>query len=289
MQVVRYLRSTGAAVRAVVRDSAEASRAVYLASLGAELVRADLKEPASIRCACRNSRTIVSTATAMRSRQLGDSIASVDLGGQLTLVEMAEREGVEHFVFVSFPRLALDFALQRSKRRVEEALAGSTLFFTVVQALNFCEQWLGAPAGFEPWRGQARILGDGRARLNWVRMVDIARFAAIAATEAPQSRRFVTIGGPESMSQLDVVELFEALGGPKVERTFVAETALEKQIANAQNNAVEEARAAVSLATAKGLLAGRPVLHRPVPWQLSTVRQYATDILNGLGGTTQKG
>ncbi|MBV9945495.1 MAG: NmrA family NAD(P)-binding protein, partial [Myxococcales bacterium] len=118
MAAVHALRARGEAVRAMVRPTADPASRAALTTLGAEIVRGDLKEPSSLREACRGVDAILSTATATRSRQAGDSVESVDGLGQLSLVDAARAERVPHFVFVSMPPLERDCAVQRAKRAV---------------------------------------------------------------------------------------------------------------------------------------------------------------------------
>jgi uncharacterized protein YbjT (DUF2867 family) len=61
----------------------------------------------------------------------GDSIQSVDLEGQLGLVQAASTAGVRHFVFISFPEVSVQFPLQDAKRAVERALVASGMSYTI--------------------------------------------------------------------------------------------------------------------------------------------------------------
>jgi nucleoside-diphosphate-sugar epimerase len=70
--------------------------------LGCELASGDLKDPPQIQKACQGASTLVSTASSTLSRQPGDSIETVDLHGQISLVDAAKTAGVRRFVYVSF-------------------------------------------------------------------------------------------------------------------------------------------------------------------------------------------
>src|SRR5690606_1311844 len=183
-EVVRLLCEARKPVRALVRPGASAEKSSRLESLGATLVRGDLKHPSSLRDACAGASTIVSTASATLSRQEGDSIESVDERGQLALIDAAEAAGVGHFVYLSFAPLSVDCALQRAKRAVEARLRESKLSFTVLQPVDFMEIWLSPALGFDPVHGKARIFGSGERPVSWISLFDVARFAA-AATEDP--------------------------------------------------------------------------------------------------------
>ena len=115
-EIVRLLSESGKKVRAIVRPDAPGEKRAALASLPIEIVPADLRDPRSIRAACEGATAIVSTATAILSRDPTNSIAAVDRDGQLGLVGAATEAGVECFVFISFPPSPLNYAFQDAKR-----------------------------------------------------------------------------------------------------------------------------------------------------------------------------
>ena len=79
-RVARQLASQGKQVRALARPEANASK---VAALGPEIeiVRGDLKDPASVSKACEGVDTVITTASATISRGAGDSIDTVDREG----------------------------------------------------------------------------------------------------------------------------------------------------------------------------------------------------------------
>ncbi|HLV64659.1 MAG TPA: SDR family oxidoreductase [Polyangiaceae bacterium] len=284
-EVVRLLCEARKPVRALVRPGASAEKSSRLESLGATLVRGDLKHPSSLRDACAGASTIVSTASATLSRQEGDSIESVDERGQLALIDAAEAAGVGHFVYLSFAPLSVDCALQRAKRAVEARLRESKLSFTVLQPVDFMEIWLSPALGFDPVHGKARIFGSGERPVSWISLFDVARFAA-AATEDPKlAGRVVPLGGPDALSPLQVLEIFRELGGPEVELERVPESALEAQLSVA-TNPLEEAFAALMLSTARGYVVSSREAVELLPGRLCTVREYAKQVLQN---TREKG
>lgn len=278
MEVVRRLKCAGKAVRAVVRTGAPEDKRTAIENLGVASVAADLKDVATLELACRGVRCVVSTASAMLSRAEGDSLESVDEQGQLDLILAAERQGVERFVFVSFPPSNLDFGLQHAKRRIEERLRGGRLAYTVLQPTFFAEVWLSPAVGFDPVGGKVRIFGDGRGPVSWVSIRDVARFAA-AATEGPAfSHKVIPLGGPDPLSPLQVLRIFEELGGPVCTPEFVPEAALMAQLAGA-TNPFEEGFAALMLTVSRGVALDARQAVQLLPGQLVTVRDYASRLL----------
>jgi len=68
----------------------------------ADIAIGDLKDPESLFQACIGINQVISTASSTIVQQVGDNIQSVDEAGQLSLVQAAEKSGVNKFVFVSF-------------------------------------------------------------------------------------------------------------------------------------------------------------------------------------------
>jgi uncharacterized protein YbjT (DUF2867 family) len=90
-EVCRRLVADGRPVRCLIRPTAHAAKRAELNALGVEFAEGDLKDPASLRRACAGVVSVISTASCTFSRQPGDSIATVDEGGQLALVSAARR------------------------------------------------------------------------------------------------------------------------------------------------------------------------------------------------------
>jgi uncharacterized protein YbjT (DUF2867 family) len=276
-RIVRRLAERGGVVRALVRVSADAGKRRALEVGGTELLVGDLKQPASLSEACRGVKTVISTASATVSRQEGDSIATVDELGQLDLIAAAERAGVERFVFVSFPPRPLDYALQRAKRRVEQRLVESRMSFTSLQPVSFMETWLGPAVGFDLPKGQVRILGAGDRPVSWIALDDVARAAVAAGEGGPFDRRIVPLCGPDPLTPLEVVRMFEQTFGRSVSLSYVGEDSIVVSLAAAKNP-LEEAYAAIMLSLARGLMPTSTDAERLLG-PLSSVRDYLARLM----------
>src|SRR5690348_6219069 len=95
----RQLRARGLDVRALVRGPS--IRADSLRAIGTETVVGDLRSPESLATACRGVDTVVSTATAMGSKDKQLSLRAVDGDGQRRLLDAAKAEGVRRFIYTS--------------------------------------------------------------------------------------------------------------------------------------------------------------------------------------------
>jgi uncharacterized protein YbjT (DUF2867 family) len=278
-EICRRLAADRKPVRALVRPAGDASRIDELRAAGAELATGDLKDPASIAAACAGATAVLSTASSVLSRQPGDTIDGVDRIGQLQLIAAAASAGVKHFVYISFSPMAEDFALQRAKREVEQALMASGMPYTILRPTFFMEVWLSPALGFDVAARRARIYGTGENPISWISFPNVAEFA-VRSLDTPAARNATfTLGGPEAISPLQVVRIFEELGGAPFTVEYVLESVLRAGKASARR-ALDEAFAALSLAYAHGDAIDMRATLEAMPVRLVGVREYANWLLN---------
>jgi NADH dehydrogenase len=228
-EICRRLASRGDSVRALVRRTSNPERIAQLTDLGVELARGDLKDPKSLRDACRGVDAVVSTASSTLSRQEGDSIQTVDRQGQLDLIEAAESAGVRRFVLISFPGARESFPLQDAKRAVEDRLRRSRMAHVILQPTCFMEIWLSPVVGFDPANARAQVFGNGQNRISWISFVDVAAYAVAAVHARDVQNQTIQLGGPDALSPLEAVKLAEELLGRSVAVQHVPEEALLAQ------------------------------------------------------------
>jgi NADH dehydrogenase len=277
-EIVRLLCKSGRPTRALVRAKTADQKRAALAEC-AEVVSGDLRDYASLEAACRGVSTVISTASAALSQEDDNSIEQVDDAGQKALLAAAKAAGVRRFVYISFPPLSVECELQRIKREVENAVKASGLSFTILQPTQFAEAWLSPATGFNASDGKVLVLGDGHNAVSWISVHDVARFA-IAATEGNQfSNQVLTLGGPDPLTPLEVVRIFEEVRQESIHVDCVPVTALKDNLAAARNTR-EQAMAAFALATANGLTVDPQPALALLPGRLTTVREHAKRILN---------
>lgn len=273
MEICRRLAAARRPFRALVRRTSDPARREELASLGAELVEGDLKDPASLQTACAGVRAIISTATSIVSRQEGDSLQTVDRDGQLALVDAAKAAHVDHFVFISFRDPQVQFPLTEAKRAVERRLAASGMAYTSLQASFFMEIWLTPIRGFDYLTGKVTIFGDGNNRISWVSYKDVARIA-VAALDQPRARNTVlNVGGPQALSPREVVQIFEEAGVKISEQQYVPERQLHAQLHEA-SDAMQKTFAGLMLMYASGDEMDMTETLKLFPIPLTSVRDY---------------
>lgn len=275
-EICRRLLEKKKPVRAVVRKTSNPELVNDLKSRGAEVVVADLKDRPSLDAACRNVQTVISTVSSTFSRQAGDSIDSVDRQGQIALIDAAKGAGVRRFVLISFnhQKAPAKCALTEAKDAAEKHLTQSGMEFTILRASLFMEVWLSPNLGFDAANGKATIYGSGRNPISWISLFDVAAFAA-DSVENPSSRnQIIEIGGPQALSPLDVVRIFEETTGRKFEVQHVPEEALQAQRA-AATDPLQHSFASLMLSYAKGDAIDMSRTSKQFPIRLKSVRDYA--------------
>lgn len=273
-EICRLLTIQNKPVRAFVRSTASEEKKESLRRFGVEFAEGDLRDRDSLASACRNVTNVISTATCIVSRQPGDSFEATDRDGQLHLIEAAEKAGAHGFVFLSFPTKPVEFPLQSAKKSVEAKLKESNLSYTILQPTFFQEVWLGPHLGFDAANGKARIYGNGEKKSSWISFRDVAKFV-LASLEHPYAEnKVLPLGGPEALSPLEVVRIFEEVKGKKFELEFVPEEALQLQYQTAQDP-TQQTFAALMLSYAWGNEIPMAEVLAKMPVELQSIKQFA--------------
>jgi NADH dehydrogenase len=274
-EICQRLRARGLAVRAMVRQSADADRLEALRNAGVSFCWGDLKDTSSLREACFGVEAVISSASSTFSRQEGDSIETVDRAGQLSLIDAARSAGVDHFTFVSIPRNMLrESPLTRAKAEVARALADNGIGYTILAANYFMEIWLSPALGFDYGQRKVVLFGDGRALISWVSYKDVAELAVRSHLTPDARNRTLDVGGPQDLSPLEVVRIFEKVLGVPFERQFVPEEALLAQLENV-SDPLSETFVKLRLEYVHGCPMNTSETLRLMPMELTSVAQYA--------------
>lgn len=221
--VARLLAEAGNDVRGLVRSEEAAARLPG----GVAAARGDLERPQTLAHGLAGVDVVVSTASAFPVDPRPDAIARVDRGGQLALVDAAVAAGVRRFVYMSFPPSEPDFPFQRAKRAVEERLGASGMEVVVLQPGKFMDVWFTPPLGLDLGARTARLYGGGVTPQSWVAVADVAAATAHGAVDPDWAGRTAVFGGPEALTQSQVVDALEELVGGPFARTVVPVEELE--------------------------------------------------------------
>ena len=280
-EVCKRLIAQGKGVRAVVRATANPDKVSKLKAMGVETVQGDLRDRASLDAACRGVEAVITTVSSMPFAYVPgeNDIRTTDLEGEMSLIDAAKAAHVRHFVYTSFSRnIDLDFPLRNAKRAVERHLKESGMTYTVLRPSYFMEVWLSPMVGFDAANAKTAIYGDGARPISWIAFPDVAEFAVQSLTAPAARNATLELGGPEALTPLQVVKLFEEIQGRKFEVQFVPADALKAQ----QEGASDPMQQSFS-----GLMrcyaAGDPIEMRETlkafPFKLTSVKEYAKQMM----------
>jgi uncharacterized protein YbjT (DUF2867 family) len=282
-EIVRRLTARGDQVRAMVRTTSAPEKIERLKMLGAEIVRADLKEPQTLLAACSGVSAVISTVTTILTSQAGDSFEATDGEGTKSLIDAAGKAGVAKFVFVSFETSKTpDNPLSSAKRAAEEHLKASGLDYTILHGSLFFEVWLGPMLFADPAAGTAKVYGKGTDKIRYVAVADVAEFAVQSLSAPIAHNATIQVAGPEEISQREAVRIFEEAFGKKFSVIEIPEAALEAQWSSAQDP-FDKTFAGLMLGLARGLGSGMKPPFNAFPMQMTSPREYARNMARESG------
>jgi uncharacterized protein YbjT (DUF2867 family) len=277
-QIVRGLREGKQPIRALVRGGAAHPKAEALRALAAEIVDGDITRPETLDGACQDVETVITTATSMPSGA-NDGLRRVDHDGSLALIAAAERANVSNFIYVSYSgNIREECPLSTAKRTCETQLLNGPMQAVILRPSYFMEMWLSPALGFDPLHGSARIYGSGEAKGSYISAFDVADFAVAAVTRDHSTKNTVLeMGGPDALSQLEAVAIFERALGSKIRLDFVPLEALQEQ--HRSSDPLQKTFAALMLGYAKGdVIDGARATAGQYGIKLRSVAQYASDV-----------
>lgn len=236
LAVVKRLLEAGRPVRAIVRNTQSAER---MRALGAHPVMADLTDPASLDSACSQISVVVATANSAVPSDSRDTFEAVELHGYRNLLQAARKAGVSRLVYTSgvpsnkgkmLPFLSYKLDTEKSIREsgidhvifragilmdVSFAMMGSLIPVresegaTILRPFPFVASHLKRVKDSIEKDGVAMIAGDGSTRHSFICIDDLSRLHAAAAGGGPSGT--FDAGGPEALTFLDIVGIYEAI------------------------------------------------------------------------------
>lgn len=270
------LHEEGRKVRAIVRGGAQRKEAKDLVAIGVEVVDADLTRAETLAPACARIETVVCTVTSMPHGR-DEGLRRVDRDGVLALIATAERAGAKKFIYTSYSgNIRLDSPLETAKRECEKRLLRGSMQAVILRPSYFMQAWLSPMLSFDPVKRSARIYGSGDAKVSYISALDVAEFAVAATTRNETGNKTLEMGGPEPLSQLEAVRVFEKVLGKRLALEFVPLEALEQQH-RAATDPLQKTFAALTLAYAKGdIIADSRATAEHYGVHLHSVTDYAT-------------
>lgn len=212
--LIRAFHQAGYTVHALARNT---DRLKQLSDYIDTVHVGEATKPKSLRGICKNVDLVVSALGITRQRD-GLSYLDVDYQANRNVLNEALREGVKRFAYVhvlnadKMPRVAMAAAKAKFARELDEAPIQSTVicpsgfYSDLAEILTMAE------------KGRVYLFGDGEARISPIDGADLAT-ACINAVE--QSRKWVNVGGPETLSQNDIASLAFATVGLRPRVTYI--------------------------------------------------------------------
>ena len=114
--------------------------------------------------------------------------------------------------------------------------------------------------------------------MSWISFANVAEFAVRSLDSAAARNAILPLGGPEALSPIEVVRIFEELGGAPFTVEYLVESVLRDGL-KAARRPLDEALAALALGYAHGGVIDMRATLEAVPVRLVTVREYARWIL----------
>ena len=267
-QIALQLQQQLGNVRALVRGGDENPKTKELRQAGVEIIAGDLKQAETLDAACKGVDTVITTATSMPTAA-DDGLRKVDHVGGLALIAAADRAGVDKFVYTSYSgNIRPECPLGGAKRDCEDQLRKTSMQAVTLRPSYFMESWLSPALGFDPVAGRVRIYGTGEAKISYISAVDVANFAVVATTKKLDRQTTLEIGGPEALSQLDAVRIFENALHKKIDLNYVPQAAIEEQHRTAVEP-LQKSFAALTLAITQG---------DEVPGASDLAKEYGIDL-----------
>jgi uncharacterized protein YbjT (DUF2867 family) len=233
-------------IRALTRSTESAGQ---FQRFGVEPAPGDLRDRESLIRACNGVSTVIATANAAVPSRASDTFEAVDRFGYRNLIDAAKAAGIQRFVYTSAPasnhtklsplvqckreteqaivQSGLDSVIFRAGVLMDVAFAmmGSTIPIrnaenaTVLRPFPFARRHFARIQDSIEQKHVAMIPGDGRTKHGFLSIDNAADFLVSAAFGGPAG--VYSLGGPEALTYLDVVRLFEQLLGValRVKRT----------------------------------------------------------------------
>jgi uncharacterized protein YbjT (DUF2867 family) len=213
--ITRMLLAQGQSVRILARPH---SNYLPLVDAGAQFLFADLKDRNSLDPLCQGIDTVITTANS-GFRGGDDNPETVDLWGNHHLIDAARAAGVKQFIFMS--SIVADpnspVPIMRAKGITEEYLQSSGIPYTIIDSNAFMEMSITMVVGMPAMAGRpVTIIGEGRRKHSFISINDVAAFNIAAIGHPLAINQKLYIGGPEALSFLEAVTVYERVLGREI-------------------------------------------------------------------------
>ncbi len=282
-EICQLLTTDSKPVRAMVRATSDQAKTNKLKELGVQIMQGDLRNSSTFGPVLEGITAVITTVSSMPFSYVPgeNDLQKVDLEGMTNFIDSAKNTGVKHFIYTSFSgQIDLDFPLRNAKRSIEQHLQKSGMDYTILRPSCFMEVWLTAAVGFDVANSKVQLCGDGSKPVSYISYKDVASFAVESLTNPAAKNAILEMGGPEKLSQLDAVRIFEDVSGQKFDVQNVPVEALQSQL-NAATDPMQKSFAGLMLCVANGDPIDMKEMLKKFPIKLKTVREYARSVVAG--------
>lgn len=211
--VIQALHAAGYPVRALARD---ADRLGEVRELCTEVVVAEATRPETLDDLVGDA-TVFFSSLGKHDFKRKPTAWDIDYRANMNLLERVRTSGVAHIVFVSAiggERLRhRGIATAQARESVVDAIVAGEAAWTILRPSGFFNDM--ADFFNMAASGTAWVLGDGSARMAPIHGADLAAFAVEKIGDPSARMKSFDVGGPDSLTYLEIVELaFAALGRP---------------------------------------------------------------------------
>jgi len=280
-EICRLLTMNNEPVRALVRKTTEPTKIKNLEKLGVEIIKGDVRDDLTFEQMLKGINTIICTISSMPFAYIPghNNIEKVDLEGMMQLIDHAKKAGVAHFVYTSFSgQIDLDFPLRNAKRTVEKHLQNSGMPYTILRPSYFMEVWLTEALGFEVMNERVKLYGDGTNPVSFISIKDVAKFAVESISNLNAKNAIIELGGPEKLSQLEAVEIFEEISDQKFETQFFTKKEIQTEFKMALDP-MQKSFFGLMLCYAHGDPIEMENILMDFPLRLLSVKEYAQNMV----------
>lgn len=214
-QIARRALDEGHEVTCLVRTPRAAT---FLREWGASLIKADLRDPETLKLAMEGNSVVIDASTVRATDTIG--IREVDWDGKVALIKAAKAAGIQRFIFFSilgsenYPNVPL----MDIKQCTELFLKESGLNYTILRPCGFF-QGLIAQYAIPILENQPVWVMNEATSTAYMDTQDIAKFAVNALSHPETENKTFDLAGPKGWSPDQIVELCENIANEKAKIT----------------------------------------------------------------------
>jgi NADH dehydrogenase len=161
---------------------------------------------------------------------------------------------------------------------VEKYLKKSGMDYTILRPSFFMELWLSPATGFDALNGKVNICGTGTNPVAYISYKDVACFAVESISNLSAKNATLELGGPQSISQLDAVSIFEEVFHRKIEVQHMPLHGLQTQLISVEDP-MQKSFSGLMICLANGDPVNMKETLQTFPIKLTSVKEYVQSIV----------